>query len=606
MKRILLIIAALLLCAGNLRAQSLEVEKPVTLTDRQEAVKYERLDFNQVPCALLILHLDNDNVDFEGDIRTTQYRNGEWWIWMIQGSNWLTVKASQFTPLTMEFKGMQSGKTYEATVRAAVLLRLAISEDFHFDQSRTDAANAKYMRRDAQGRTCALVRMGLVLPEARITGPKVEHSEYRDGEWWVWLSPDATQMTVTADGYQPLALQFDSVRAASTYMLTLLKEGQQAPQRYKWEKVPEGFVDLGLPSSTLWAEDNWSDDDGETYHFDWDYFVERGFGPLIPSQTMMNELMTECKWTWIGKGYKVVGPNGNSIMLPADGFYTDEANAGKRAGVTQWKGFPEGFGKVGAIWTSTPAGRFDGWAGGFNQDTIGITEEFSTSDGLSLRFILTPEIGQGKKVNYPKVEVSSTAIHIYPHMMASSSDEKTHIEDDEVVKLVSSDDSDVIVISEDDTETITELGAVDAAGYVDLGLPSGTLWKSANEVGHYDYNDAVKKFGNDLPTREQWEELKEHCWWVWNEEDETTAAVVGENGNFILLPAEGFFQPPDPDSFIKEDGKIVNEVSGYYWSRTPDFHRTAWYLHFNYYDGEAKVAKVVHNRGHSVRLVKSK
>ena len=109
-----------------------------------------------------------------------------------------------------------------------------------------------------------------------------------------------------------------------------------------------------------------------------------------------------------------------------------------------------------------------------------------------------------------------------------------------------------------------------------------------------------------MPTREQWEELKEHCWWVWNEEDETTAAVVGENGNFILLPAEGFFQPPDPDSFIKEDGKIVNEVSGYYWSRTPDFHGTAWYLHFNYYDGEAKVAKVVHNRGHSVRLVKSK
>jgi hypothetical protein len=614
MKRILLIMSALLLCAGSLWAQTLEIEKPLALTERQEAVKYERLDFNQVPCALLILHLDNDNVDFEGDIRTTQYRNGEWWIWMIQGSNWLTVKASQFTPLTMEFKGLQSGKTYEATVRAAVLLRLAISEDFHFDQSRTDAANAKYMRRDAQGRTCALVRMGLVLPEAQITGPQVEHSEYRDGEWWVWLSPDATQMTVTADGYQPLALQFDPVRAASTYMLTLLKEGQRAPQRYKWEKVPEGFVDLGLPSSTLWAEDNWSDRDGETYHFDWDYFVERGFGPLMPSQTMMNELMTECKWTWIGKGYKVVGPNGNSIMLPADGFYTDEANAGEWAGATQWKGFPEEFGKVGAIWTSTPAGRFDGWAGGFSQDTIAITDEFSTSNGLSIRFILTPEIGQGKKVNYPKVEESSTAKHIYPHMMASSSDEKTHVEDDEVVELVISDDpditSDIILVSEDDTEIKTDFGNIDATNYVDLGLPSGTLWKSANEVGHYDYNDAVKKFGNNLPTREQWEELKEHCWWVWNEEDETTAAVVGENGNFILLPAEGFFQPPDPDSFIKEDGKIVNEVSGYYWSRTPGDHGTAWYLYFNYYDEDydkkVKVARYVQSRGHSVRLVKSK
>ena len=147
-------------------------------------------------------------------------------------------------------------------------------------------------------------------------------------------------------------------------------------------------------------------------------------------------------------------------------------------------------------------------------------------------------------------------------------------------------------------------------GYVDLGLPSGTLWKASNETGHYDYDGAIEAFGKSVPTREQWEELKEHCWWVWNEEDETTAAVVGENGNFILPPAEGFFQPPDPDSFIKEDGKIVNEVSGYYWSRTPGDHGTAWYLYFNYYDEDydkkVKVIRVVQSRGHSVRLVKSK
>ena len=575
--------AALLLCAGSLWAQTLEIEKPLALTERQEAVKYERLDFNQVPCALLILHLDNDNVDFEGDIRTTQYRNGEWWIWMIQGSNWLTVKASQFTPLTMEFKGLQSGKTYEATVRAAVLLRLAISEDFHFDQSRTDAANAKYMRRDAQGRTCALVRMGLVLPEAQITGPQVEHSEYRDGEWWVWLSPDATQMTVTADGYQPLALQFDPVRAASTYMLTLLKEGQRAPQRYKWEKVPEGFVDLGLPSSTLWAEDNWSDRDGETYHFDWDYFVERGFGPLMPSQTMMNELMTECKWTWIGKGYKVVGPNGNFIMLPADGFYTDEANAGEWAGATQWKGFPEEFGKVGAIWTSTPAGRFDGWAGGFSQDTIAITDEFSTSYGLSIRFILTPEIGQGKKVNYPKVEESSTAKHIYPHMMASSSNEKTHVEDDEVVELVISDDpditSDIILVSEDDTEIKTDLGNIDATNYVDLGLPSGTLWRVENESGEYEYDAAVKTFGNFLPSKEQWEEMKNYCK---VKRVNGHFKVTGPNGNTITFLETSF---------------------GRYWSRTSAGYGNSWCMEFDGFEDKMEIEGYGPNHSISVRLV---
>lgn len=659
--------AALLLCAGSLWAQTLEIEKPLALTERQEAVKYERLDFNQVPCALLILHLDNDNVDFEGDIRTTQYRNGEWWIWMIQGSNWLTVKASQFTPLTMEFKGLQSGKTYEATVRAAVLLRLAISEDFHFDQSRTDAANAKYMRRDAQGRTCALVRMGLVLPEAQITGPQVEHSEYCDGEWWVWLSPDATQMTVTADGYQPLALQFDPVRAASTYMLTLLKEGQRAPQRYKWEKVPEGFVDLGLPSSTLWAVEN-EDALPHRGYLNGDYMNwDDASNFLLPSFEQAKELVNECKWAWTGKGYKVTGPNGNSIDLPALGAYIENWDPEK----------PVDYREVGMYWTRVPSGQNHAVVLAFNKDSVAI-DEGPRDDGYTVRTVKYPpaekkpqtdnkvygseEIGANPQfqgninewfrkqrsalgsndmigVNFV-VESDGRVSDITVLSFSSNGDVETKalgvlkkmpkwkpaMKDGKPVRSVVSLLVDfrtsgsgnqygdlpegTIIVDIRDTEVTTKLGNVVATGYVDLGLPSGTLWKSANEVGHYDYNDAVKKFGNNLPTREQWEELKEHCWWVWNEEDETTAAVVGENGNFILLPAEGFFQPPDPDSFIKEDGKIVNEVSGYYWSRTPGDHGTAWYLYFNYddedYDKKVKVARYVQSRGHSVRLVKSK
>lgn len=659
--------SALLLCAGSLWAQTLEIEKPLALTERQEAVKYERLDFNQVPCALLILHLDNDNVDFEGDIRTTQYRNGEWWIWMIQGSNWLTVKASQFTPLTMEFKGLQSGKTYEATVRAAVLLRLAISEDFHFDQSRTDAANAKYMRRDAQGRTCALVRMGLVLPEAQITGPQVEHSEYRDGEWWVWLSPDATQMTVTADGYQPLALQFDPVRAASTYMLTLLKEGQRAPQRYKWEKVPEGFVDLGLPSSTLWAVEN-EDALPHRGYLNGDYMNwDDASNFLLPSFEQAKELVNECKWAWTGKGYKVTGPNGNSIDLPALGAYIENWDPEK----------PVDYREVGMYWTRVPSGQNHAVVLAFNKDSVAI-DEGPRDDGYTVRTVKYPpaekkpqtdnkvygseEIGANPQfqgninewfrkqrsalgsndmigVNFV-VESDGRVSDITVLSFSSNGDVETKalgvlkkmpkwkpaMKDGKPVRSVVSLLVDfrtsgsgnqygdlpegTIIVDIRDTEVTTKLGNVVATGYVDLGLPSGTLWKSANEVGHYDYNDAVKKFGNNLPTREQWEELKEHCWWVWNEEDETTAAVVGENGNFILLPAEGFFQPPDPDSFIKEDGKIVNEVSGYYWSRTPGDHGTAWYLYFNYYDEDydkkVKVIRVVQSRGHSVRLVKSK
>ena len=46
-------------------------------------------------------------------------------------------------------------------------------------------------------------------------------------------------------------------------------------------------------------------------------------------------------------------------------------------------------------------------------------------------------------------------------------------------------------------------GGITPAGYVDLGLPSGTLWKDKNEEGgFYTYDQAVSKFGNKLPTKD--------------------------------------------------------------------------------------------------------
>jgi hypothetical protein len=76
-----------------------------------------------------------------------------------------------------------------------------------------------------------------------------------------------------------------------------------------------------------------------------------------------------------------------------------------------------------------------------------------------------------------------------------------------------------------------------AETYVDLGLPSGTLWKSAAEIGFYDYDAALKKFGNKIPSYEQFEELKDICSWDWNGVGYT---VSGRNGNSIILEAAGW------------------------------------------------------------------
>ena len=91
-------------------------------------------------------------------------------------------------------------------------------------------------------------------------------------------------------------------------------------------------------------------------------------------------------------------------------------------------------------------------------------------------------------------------------------------------------------------KTVAEKEAIRAEllKYVDLGLPSGTCWRNSNEGGdnaRYTYDEAVSKFGNKLPTRQQLEELKNECTWTWTGNG---YKVTGPNGNFITLPAAGY------------------------------------------------------------------
>jgi len=93
--------------------------------------------------------------------------------------------------------------------------------------------------------------------------------------------------------------------------------------------------------------------------------------------------------------------------------------------------------------------------------------------------------------------------------------------------------------------------------YVDLGLPSGTLWKSSNEnCGLIIYQEAMTRYGNSLPTKEQWEELVRSCSWAWTGNGYT---VTGSNNKSIFLSAEGL---------IFNNRKTYMGKQGYYWSST--------------------------------------
>lgn len=108
--------------------------------------------------------------------------------------------------------------------------------------------------------------------------------------------------------------------------------------------------------------------------------------------------------------------------------------------------------------------------------------------------------------------------------------------------------------------------------YVDLGLPSGTLWKSKNEKGiYYTYDEAVSQFGDKLPTSEQFAELQAFCTWTWNGKG---YVVKGDNGNSIVLQAVGYR--------YCLFGSVRNVgTDGIYWSSTPLGSDKAWYLSFD-------------------------
>ena len=130
------------------------------------------------------------------------------------------------------------------------------------------------------------------------------------------------------------------------------------------------------------------------------------------------------------------------------------------------------------------------------------------------------------------------------------------------------------------------------AGYVDLGLPSGTLWKAENEdCGLIKYDQAVNFYGNSLPTKEQFEELKNNCLWTWTGNG---YKVKGKNGESIVLPAAGY-------RYCDGSVGLVGSYGGY-WSSTPFGSEFAWCLYF--LSGEVDMDNIGRCYGRSVRLVR--
>lgn len=79
-------------------------------------------------------------------------------------------------------------------------------------------------------------------------------------------------------------------------------------------QTDKNYVDLGLPSGTKWAKENYYGNSHVAFN------DIKKFLTSIPTVEQWMELKTKCTWTKKGKNYIITGPNGNSITLPAEGY----------------------------------------------------------------------------------------------------------------------------------------------------------------------------------------------------------------------------------------------------------------------------------------------
>ena len=200
------------------------------------------------------------------------------------------------------------------------------------------------------------------------------------------------------------------------YLLTGTWEDPVTPtDNHEW-------VDLGLPSGTLWATCNLGANSPEEYgdYFAWGEtepkdvynwstykwcngsigtftkyctnsscgtvdnkteldpkddaaYVNWGENWRMPTKDQLEELLTECTWTWTTQngvnGRLVIGPNGNSLFLPAAGARYDDSfliagSWGDYWSRTLYSSNPDGaygvlFDSGGVYWGRSP--RYDGF-----------------------------------------------------------------------------------------------------------------------------------------------------------------------------------------------------------------------------------------------------
>ena len=106
-------------------------------------------------------------------------------------------------------------------------------------------------------------------------------------------------------------------------------------------------------------------------------------------------------------------------------------------------------------------------------------------------------------------------------------------------------------------------------GFVDLGLPSGTLWQvfNINNSDHPGYlwtwDEAMAKYPFSIPTKEQWQELLNNCDWEWFDYYKHFYVSSRQEGNSNYIWVEAYGNGSCGTTNVYNKDKYA-----FYWSST--------------------------------------
>ncbi len=386
----------------------------------------------------------------------------------------------------------------------------------------------------------------------------------------------------------------------------------------------EGAVDLGL--SVLWATHNVGAEKPEDYgdyfawgettpkeNYDWTtykycagtyntltkYCTNRGYGNngftdnkaeldpeddaatvnwggswRMPTLEEQDELIKNCTWTWTTQngvnGYKVVGPNGNSIFLPAAGYM---------GGASLYD-----VGSYGYYWSNfVNAIDLDNAFSVYLYSSIVYWDNSSRYYGHSVRPVCPKKqehewVDLGLSVKWATCNVGAEKPEDYGDYFAWGETQPKEQYD-----------WTTYLHCKGTNKTLTKYCTISSYGYNGF-TDNKTVLDPEDDAATVNWGGAWR-----MPTDEEFTELQEQCTCTWTTQNGVTGhKVVGKNGNSIFLPAAGYM-----------NGASLGIVgsNGYYWSSSRNTSNTSNALHVSFSSSYVGMGIIVRYCGQSVRPV---